>query len=65
MFHALFAGGHYFVQYGFRQISSFYRMFWKTSFFVFLHFLRCVEFDVTFINFVTFALQNRCLYSSY
>ena len=48
MFHALFAGGHYFVQYGFRQISIFYRMFWKTSFFVFLHFLRCVEFDVTF-----------------
>ena len=38
-FHALFLCGLYFVQYGFIQVCIFYRFFWKTGFFIVLHFL--------------------------
>ena len=41
---------HYFVPYGFIEACIFYLFFWKTSFFIFL----CFEFDVIFIDFITF-----------
>ena len=51
--------GPYFVQYWFMQVCVFYQFFQKTSFLSFCAFcffqLLCVEFDVIFINLITFA----------
>ena len=54
MFYALFVCGHYFVPYGFMQVCVFYRFFSEIIFG--LSALCRIEFNVAFINFITFAL---------
>ena len=51
--------GHYFIQYGFIQVCTFYLFFWKTSFFclpVLFVFSACFEFDVIFLNFCNICI---------
>ena len=59
VFSALFLRGHYFIQYGFIQVCTFYLFFWKTSFFclpVLFVFSACFEFDVIFMNFCNICI---------